>query len=636
MKLKNILFFLFLIITLNSSTALAAKYLQVELNLKEGIKGDALSFKTIEEREIEVKEGVTSTLFMGNFSLSLSFQGIDSLNLKLNLNLFSLAPEMERIFKDFLIGMGHTYSIKDIKLKKGRVFNVELTPKRYIEKEDNCDYLLTDSLWLYNNKSVHFAFTYMENSLADFFWNMNKNYLELDYRKIRNYFKFSYPQTLKIDYFICPCQIPEAIWDQRLNLSLDPNKHKIYVLFDKEKESVDFPGPLLLLLYEFWGYAPAFVTEGASGYFGISHYYAKKLKEKGSLIPLSELKISSDYRKAPVNIALNEASSFISFLIDSYNLDNFRKFYSLVTDLSFDKAFEQVYSKTLSQVEKEWFSFLDRYKPDESQLESMANRRYNYRYYTEVTELLKDVLKVYTSFSERGNILRVLNKLGEAHFSLGDYKEAQRFYKQRLMIDSLNAGDHFILGNLYLLQGEKDSAEFEYLQAISLDSNYSTPQIKLGEIFLDEGELNKAKESFERAKKLNPATLDWVEIYSGLSKVYSLENDTIKAQESLYSVLQYSNYYLSTKGTTYAFPYLKIGEAYISLGAIDSSFVPLKTAEFLEDRPAYLGKIFLILGEAYELKGDKKMAKDYYQQVLNIPSDFKEKSLAFEKLKSIE
>ncbi|MDP2960413.1 MAG: hypothetical protein Q8N71_03215, partial [candidate division Zixibacteria bacterium] len=215
MKLKNVLFFLFLIITLNSSTALAAKYLQVELNLKEGIKGDALSFKTVVVREIEVKEGVTSTLFMGNFSLNLSFQEIDSSSLKLNLNLFTLAPEMERIFKDFLIGLGHTYSIKDIKLKKGQVFNLELTPKRYIEKEDLCDYHLTDSLWLYN-KSVHFAFTYMENSLADFLWNMNKNYLELDYRKIRSYFKFSYPQTLKIDYFICPCEIPEAIWDQRL------------------------------------------------------------------------------------------------------------------------------------------------------------------------------------------------------------------------------------------------------------------------------------------------------------------------------------------------------------------------------------------------------------------------------------
>ena len=635
MKIKNILFFLFLILTLGWSAVLASTYFQIGLNLKEGIKGDSLSFKTIDEREIEVKEGITSTLFMGNFSLNLSFQEIDSLSLKLNLNLFTLAPEMEKIFNDFLIGMGHTYSIKDIKLKKGRVFNLELTPKRYVEKEDLCDYHLTDSLWLYN-KSVHFAFTYMENSLADFFWSMNKSYLELDYKKVRNFFKFSYPQTLKIDYFICPCQIPEAIWDQRLNLSLDPNKHKIYVLFDKEKESVDFPGPLLLLLYEFWRYAPALIVEGTSGYFGISHYYAKKLKVKDSLIPLSDLKISSDYRKAPVNIAFPEASSFIKFLIDSYNMDNFKRFYSQVTDLSFDSTFKEVYSKTPAQMEKEWLSFLDRYEPNEDELESVADRKLNYRYYAEGADLLEDLLNFYGSSSKREDILRVLDKLGGAYSSSGDYKEGEKIYKQMSIIDSLNPGNHFILGNLFYLQGEKDSARAEYHQAISLDSNYSAPQIKLGELYLDEGDLNKAKESFEKAKKFNPATLDWVEIYSGLSKVYSLEKDTIKTRESLYSVLQYSDYYLSTKGTAYAFPYLKIGEAYLSLGAIDSSFVPLKTAELLEDRPAYLGRIFLKLGEAYELKGDRKSAKDYYQQVLNIPSGFTEKSLAFEKLKSIE
>jgi tetratricopeptide (TPR) repeat protein len=636
MKLKKTLFFLFLILNVTSSAVPASIYLQIGLNLKEGVKEDSFSFKTVDEREVEVKEGVTSTLFMGNFSLSLNFQEIDSASLKLNLSLFTLAPEMERIFKDFLIGMGHTYSIKDIKLKKGRVFNVELTPERYIEKEDNCNYLLTDSLWLYNNKSVHFAITYMENSLADFFWSMNKNYLELDYKKIKNLFKFSYPQTLKIDYFICPCEIPEAIWDQRLSLSLDPSKHKIYVLFDKEKESVDFPGPLLLLLYEFWGYAPALVVEGTSGYFGISHYYAKKLKEKGLLTPLSELKISSDYRKAPVNIALTEASSFIRFLIDSYNMDNFKRFYSQVTDLSFDKAFKEVYSKTLVQMEKEWVSFLDGYKPDESELESTADRRLSYRYYAEGIDILEDLLNLYGSSLKREDILRFLNKLGGAYSSLGDYKEAGKIYRQMSIIDSLNPGDHFIRGNLFYLQGERDSARAEYHRAISLDTNYSSPQIRLGELYLEEGDLNKAKESFEKAKRLKPATLDWMEIYSGLNKVYSLEKDTIKAQESLYSVLQYSNYYLSTKGTAYAFPYLKIGEAYLSLGVIDSSFTPLKTAEFLEDRPAYLGKIFLELGEAYELKGDTKTARDYYQQVLNIPSGFKEKSLALEKLKQAE
>jgi tetratricopeptide (TPR) repeat protein len=636
MKPKSVIFSVIIFLTLNLATSLASTYLQADLKLKEGVKGDSANFVTVDERKIEVKEGVKSTLFMGNFTLDLGFQKIDTTSLSLNLTLLTLAPDLERIFREPLIGIGHTYSIKDIKLKGKRVFNLELTPSGYIEKEDSCNYLLTDSLWLYNNKVIHFAITYMENSLADYFFNMNRKYLELDYKKIKHYFKFSYPQTLKIDYFICPCEIPEAIWDPRLNLSLDPSKHKIYVLFDKDKESVDFPGPLLLLLYEYWGYSPAFVAEGASGYLGMSYYNAKKLKEKGELIPLSRLKISKDYRQAPADKAFIEASSFISYLIDAYNMDTFRKFYTLATDLTFDQAFKEVYSKTLVQMEKDWLSFLDRYKPLEDELVSLADREVNFRYYNEAIEPYKDALKIYAGYSEQENILRIMNKLAGAYFSTGDYESTRNYYRQMTLIDTLNPGDHYILGNLYLLQGQKDSAQTEYLKAIKLDTNFASPWVKLGRILLDEGQLDRAKEDFEKAKKLNPSALNWVEICSGLAKVYSEKKDTSKAQQNLYSALQYSNYYLSSQKTISADPYLKIGEIYLSLGETDSALVPLKLAEFLEDRPAYLGEIYLKLGQAYQQKGEKDKAKAYFQQVLLIPSGMEEKRLAQERLKSVD
>ncbi|HVP37421.1 MAG TPA: hypothetical protein VMT04_10535 [Terriglobales bacterium] len=636
MKTKSILLSIFLFSVLNVSISLASTYLQTDLKLQEGIKGIPSSFVTIDGRKIEVKEGVKSSLFMGNFTLELGFQKIDTTSLSLSLTLLTLAPDLERISKESLIGIGHTYSIKDIKLKNKRVFKLELTPSGYIEKEDSCNYLLTDSLWLYNNKAVHFAITYMENSLADYFYNMNRNYLELDYRKIKHYFSFSYPQTLKIDYFICPCEIPEAIWDPRLNLSLDPSKHKVYVLFDKDRESVDFPGPLLLLLYEFWGYSPAFVTEGASGYLGQAYYWSKKLKDKGELIPLSRLELSKDYRQAPVDIAFTEASSFISYLIDSYGMDNFRKFYSLATDLTFDQSFKEVYSKTLVQMEKDWLAFLDRFKPIEDDLESVADRKVNYRYYSEAIDPYKDALKIYAGYSERNNILRLMSKLASTYFSIGEYANSRNYYQQMSLIDTLNPGDHYILGNLYLLEGQKDSAQAEYLKAVRLDTNYASPWIKLGGILLDQGQIDKATEDFEKAKKLNPTTEDWMEIFSGLAKVYSAKKDTSQAKQNLYSALQYSNYYLSSLKTISSEPYLKIGQIYLSLGAADSALVPLKLAEFLEDRPSYLGEIYLGLGEAYQQKGEKDGAKAYFQQVLLIPSGLEEKEAAQEKLKSVD
>ncbi len=128
MKPKDIILSIFFILSLNLTTSLASTYLQADLKLKEGIKGDSASFVTVDERKVEVKEGVKSTLFMGNFTLNLGFQKIDTTSLSFSLTLLTLAPDLERISREPLIGIGHTYSIKDIKLKDKSGFQTGAYP----------------------------------------------------------------------------------------------------------------------------------------------------------------------------------------------------------------------------------------------------------------------------------------------------------------------------------------------------------------------------------------------------------------------------------------------------------------------------------------------------------------------------
>ena len=76
MKIRKIIGLLFFVLALGQSKALASTYLQLELKLKEGVKGDSLSFCTVDEREFEVKEGINTSLFVGNFTLNLNYQKI--------------------------------------------------------------------------------------------------------------------------------------------------------------------------------------------------------------------------------------------------------------------------------------------------------------------------------------------------------------------------------------------------------------------------------------------------------------------------------------------------------------------------------------------------------------------------------
>jgi tetratricopeptide (TPR) repeat protein len=50
----------------------------------------------------------------------------------------------------------------------------------------------------------------------------------------------------------------------------------------------------------------------------------------------------------------------------------------------------------------------------------------------------------------------------------------------------------------------------------------------------------------------------------------------------------------------------------------DSALAYYETAEFFEDRPYYLGDIYLAMGKAYDLSGDRPKAVEYYEKVFDV------------------
>ena len=359
---------------------------------------DSSSFHLIDQREIELYNSKQTVSFQANFSLGVTPTIIPkdlsgtSQKIILTVDLITLAPEAQTIFKEISAKNNQTLFLGEVRAKMGRVYKVFLTPK-IIEsttgtetEREKCDLETGNEQEGWEDlPSAHFFFRYLNNSLADFHWRKIKGFVEEEYRRFREVFGFTQPAMDRMEYYLVPCRVNEVVWDSRFDIGLDPVRNKTYVIYNLDQRSLDSPNVGFLLFYRLWGYAPPLLAEGVSGYFSLSHHFTQKLIKNNKFIPLQNLKVTLDYRNQPQGFV--EACSFVRFLIEEYTLDKFKNFYQQVTDLTFDQILEKVYGKSLSTLEKEWLSFLDGYKDVEADLRHLATVKMGYRHFNEAQEL---------------------------------------------------------------------------------------------------------------------------------------------------------------------------------------------------------------------------------------------------------
>jgi tetratricopeptide (TPR) repeat protein len=634
-KRKNWLLLFFPFIFLFSAELVhASPGILLRVDVKEGIPEDSSSFQLIDKREIKLLSGKQIISFQANFSLAVTPTTIPknlsgpSQKIILAVDLITLAPEAQTIFKEISADDNETLFLGEVRAKSGRVYKVFLTPKIIGNLKEECDVKTgSEEEGWEELPSSHFFFRYLNNSLADFHWQRIKGYVEEEYRRFREVFGFTQPAMDRMEYYLVPCRVNEVVWDSRFDMGLDPVKNKIYVIYNLYQRSLDSPSVGFLLFYRLWGYAPPLLAEGVGGYFSLSHHFTQKLIKNKKFIPLQNLKVTLNYRNQPQPQAFVEACSFVRFLIKEYGLDKFKDFYQQATDLTFDQVLEKVYGKSLSTLENEWLFFLKEYKDVEGDFYHQAVVWMSNRHFDEAQELYQDMLELF------GRDVGILRSLAYLFYLEGEYGESEKYYEEALSKDSLNVEYIYILGNINYLEGRYDEARKFYQTALQLDSTYVGAYIKLGELDFMKGDLFLAQDNFNKAESLKTSSQDKTDIYLGLGKVFEKLHQMEKAQESFKKGLTFSEYFRSGYQEN-ALPYLKKGELFFNLGDMDSATSYLEIAEFLEDDPLYRGRILLALGKAYEKKGNLKKAIEYYNEVLGLPTGFEEKKEAEELLKS--
>ena len=626
-KLKHNLCLLFIAVFLISGFKIASgeSGIFLDISVTEGIPGDSSSFNLIDQSEIKLHNGLETASFQANFTLNTIATLVDTENVILNLTLITLPPQPQTLLREVLAKNKETFLFAEINVKSGRIFKVYLTPRITDLPAPECDMDTRNKEKVDWDElpSAHFFYRYILNSLADLQWATIKDHTENEYKRFRDLFGFTQPAMDRMEYYLLPCHVNEIAWDDRFNIGLDPTKNKIYTIYTLFEKSLDSPSIGFLLFYRLWGYAPPLLAEGIGNYFSLSHHYTKKLITSKRWVPLNELLITKDYRKQPKDVAFWEASSFIRFLIKTYNTDKFKLMYNKATDLTLSQTIEEVYQKNLSTLEKEWLSYLKTQKDSISDFYYATGMETTNGHYDEAIELYQDMLGLY------GNDPGILRSLAYVYYLKGEYIQSEKYYRRCLSGDTLNLDYLQILGNIAGIMGEYTKAESYYLKVISLDSTYVDAYLKLAELQIITGDLLPAKSYLEKAQKQTESSQDQTEIYTGIGKIYRKLGETKPAEENFDQALFYARRFVME------FPdnpisYLRMGESFFNMGVVDSAINSYHLAEFLENKPLYRGKVLLALGIAYQEKNNRSKAKEYFQEVLNIPTGYQEKKEAQE------
>ncbi|UCB52281.1 MAG: tetratricopeptide repeat protein [Candidatus Zixiibacteriota bacterium] len=629
-KFKIGLIFLILLFAVGLNPTYGATGVLLKIRVEEGISGDSASFRLIDQREIRLENGVQTASFLANFTLSTTPTVLADGNIMLDLNLVTLPPRPQTVFTGVLADDKEEFLLGEVEVKEGRSFKIFLTPRITDLPEPDC---LLDT----RDKEAedwdelpgsHFFFRYILNSLADLHWSHIKGHGEGEYRRFRGVFGFTQPAMDRMEYFLLPCRANEIVWDHRFDIGLDPVKNKVYVVYNLFERSIDSPGVGFLLFYRLWGYAPPMLAEGIGNYFSLSHHFTRKIIASGRRVPLRKLTVTRDYRKQPEDVAFWESSSFVRYLVRTYNVDRFRRLYKKATDLTLEQAIEEVYQKDLAALEKEWLSFLEGQRDTIADLYYGAEMKMKNRHYNEAIELYQDMLNLY------GRDVGILRSLAYVYYLSGDYDSSEKLYLEVLSRDTLNLEYLQTLGNIRGLKGDYGKARSYYQKVISLDSTFIDSYIELAQLEMSQGDLRLAKGYFEQAEGLRPIAQAEIEIYSGLGSIHDELGETEQAKKILERAL------LSAKHFVHEFPdkpipYLKLGESFFNVGKIDSAVNFLEISEFMEDRPVYRGRILLALGKAYKRRGEISRARRSLQEVLGLPCGHKEKKEAERFLKSM-
>jgi tetratricopeptide (TPR) repeat protein len=204
--------------------------------------------------------------------------------------------------------------------------------------------------------------------------------------------------------------------------------------------------------------------------------------------------------------------------------------------------------------------------------------------------------------------------LGETYLETGRYNQALRSYERCILLapdETEQAEAHFRIARLHYLKGDYAKALQECQRALELDPNMIEAHWVQGLIFIKQGKLNLGESEASIVSGLiEEMKAEDLEPYR-----YHLEGEVSLAKGLTQQALDNFKKAADASSLDRALFGTALGNAYLRTGQLDQAAEELEAV--LEINPNYAQAHYL-LGLAYEKKGNGEMARQHYQEFVQI------------------
>lgn len=212
-------------------------------------------------------------------------------------------------------------------------------------------------------ETEHYVFHYRPGSRAEKDIQFIAELQELSYTKVTEILEVDFDS--KIHYYFYSSR-----WDKMYSTGdrgggfANPLVCEIHAVYAEDRKVVGCHEDTHVIAYWTLGNPPPFLQEGLAVFMmelwwgRPLHEWSREFLEEDALIPIKSLLISTNFWKYDDKITYPESGSFTKFLIEKYGIDKFELVYCQANDENIQVVFENIYGKSIDELEEEWISYL--------------------------------------------------------------------------------------------------------------------------------------------------------------------------------------------------------------------------------------------------------------------------------------
>ncbi|HXF49276.1 MAG TPA: hypothetical protein VNL73_07615 [Verrucomicrobiae bacterium] len=558
-------------------------------------------------RTVEIPEGKMRGVFLANFTLDLTAKK-EKGGAAVDFQLVTLAPEIATRTGRAVLDSGKVLSILDLPGKGGSRYRAAVRFDGRVRKTVTCSF--EDFKW-HADPAARYDFGFVQYTWGDYHWNLLRDRVEDLTDSLSKIFYLVTSQ--RPEYHFAPCLLSDWVWDGRFYFSLEPSRKRAVSAYCREANSFSPWVANVLLFYLSWGHAPAPLVEGAAGYFDYPHYFAQNYLKQGKLDSLIHLLSTYRYRQLPPERGLVEAASFVRFLVEKYGTGSFEQLYRGSTDLSLKSDLETFYGKPADSLEAEWRAALAAFKPEPEPLRRLAQEEFwNYRF-EEALRLYRRAVSL-DSKPMAEDYADVANQF----YNLGRYDSARAYFERAYRADSTSWQRPYAAANFSLLLDDTLRLGRFFRRVLELDSTIADGLVRQGTYAFESGDFARAESLYSLALRKKTRPDDLAELNLNLGYLAWRVRGDFKKGNELLNAAWGSLRQARSDAPGIPANYWRLGELFLYKNLPDSAEANLKFALYLETRPYYLAKIFIRLGNLYDLLNRRQEALAHYRQVLQM------------------